>query len=165
MAPRVPPRSSSEPRQPLALPTLPSGPADARHWCVYVWLVATPVLWCRYPRLRRMKVCLRISTSSCSLAMTRGCFAPRRATIRERQRLAAPEGTPTQLMVFTIGPGFDGVKDLHKSIATCPPYAGVHGEIWAGDGYLASLYLDGDSPTDSELAIESAVGVEPTCEF
>lgn len=97
---------------------------------------------------------------------------------KDQGMLCAPkgdyEGTPTSscagrdtdtLMILTIGPGFDGVKDLHKAIATCPPYAGVHGEIWAGDGYLVSLYLDGDSPTESELAIESAVGVEPTCEF
>jgi hypothetical protein len=68
-------------------------------------------------------------------------------------------------MIFTAGPGFDGLAELHRAVSTCPESAGPRGWIWAGDGYLISLYLGGDSPNQTELDIKDAFGVSPTCEF
>jgi hypothetical protein len=67
-------------------------------------------------------------------------------------------------LIFIAGPGFDGPAAFDGRFSTCPDLGGLRGWIWAGDGYLIRMYLEGDSPNRTELDMKAAFG-SPTCEF
>ena len=67
-------------------------------------------------------------------------------------------GHTTMIFIFDGPAAFDGRS------SNCPNLGGLRGWIWAGDGYLIQMYLEGDSPNQTELDMKAAFG-PPTCEF
>ncbi len=64
-------------------------------------------------------------------------------------------GKSGTILNFAAGQGFDGIASFNGN---CPDRAGVHGWIWAGDGYSIDLSYSTETPTTEVQALKDALG-------